>query len=177
MDSENSSNSPFLGSHLPITLLGVAFSLFFLSQLQEANVEASGLENQKTATIKAHESLKKQIDKNFKELEDRKAAVAQSEKIQEDFANESKTVKERTTSTAQFEQLHKQLIDMNALRDQMKPKVEESQKIQQQFTDLMKDLDSLKRLGDKDADAILSAFGIQINDPAKGEAKPEEKKP
>jgi hypothetical protein len=176
MDSENSSNSPFLGAHLPITLLGIAFCLFFLTQLQEANIEAAGLENQKTAVTKTHTTLSEQIKKNEKELEDRKAAVAQAEKIQEDFAAETKTVKERTTSAAQFEALNRQVVELAKAIEKGKPMVERSQRVQDQFTDLMKDVDALKRLGDKDAELILTSFGIQVNDPAKTDAKPEEKK-
>jgi hypothetical protein len=171
MDSQNSS-SPFLSTHLPITLLGVAFCLYFLTQLQEAGIESDGLAVQKTATTKLTDTLTKQIEKNGKELEDRKKLVAQSERIQEDFANESKTVKEKTTSSAQFEQLHTQIVEMNKALEQRKPMVEQSQKLQQQFTDFMKELDALAKGGDKDAQLVISTFGIQINDPAK---EPEKK--
>jgi hypothetical protein len=176
MDSENSSNSPFLGSHLPITLLGIAFCLFFLTQLKEAGIEADGLENQKTATAKLQTTLTEQIKKNGKELEDRKAAVAQAEKIQEDFAAETKTVKERTTSAAQFEAMNRQVVELAKLIEQGKKNVELSQNVQNEFTEMMKEVDALRRLGDKDAELIMTSFGIQVNDPVKAEDKKTEEK-
>lgn len=176
MDSENSSQSPFLGTHLPITLLGIAFCLFFLTQLQEAGIEANGLENQKVATAKLKTTLTEQLSKNGKELEDRKAAVAQAEKIQEDFAAETKTVKERTTSAAQFEALNKQVVELAKVIEQQKKNLELSQNVQNDFTEMMKEVDALRRLGDKDAELIMTNLGIQVNEPAKTEEKKAEEK-
>lgn len=175
MDTQNSSN-PFLGTHLPITLLGVAFSLFFLTQLQEAGIEADGLALQKTATAKTAETLTTQFDKNKKELEDRASFVAQSEKIQQDFAAESKTVKDKSTTAAQFEQLHNQIIAMNKALEERKPQVAASEQLQQTFTDFMKELDALRVSGDKDAELIMKTYGIQISDTKKEAPKAEEKK-
>ncbi len=174
MENPNSSN-PFLGTHLPITLLGVAFSLFFLTQLQEAGIEADGLALQKTATVKTASALTAQIEKNKKELDDRAALVAQSEKIQQDFATESKTVKDRTTTAAQFEQLHKQLEELKLLVEKGKTEVANSEAVQQTFTDFMKELDALRIAGDPDAALIMTTYGIQINDPKKEAPKTEEK--
>lgn len=175
MDSQNSSSS-FLSAHLPITFLGIAFSLYFLTQMQEAGIEADGLKIQETATAKLTESLQKQHERNEKELKDREALVAASEKIQQQFASESQTVKDKTTSAAQFEQLHNQIAELNKLLEQRKPLVEQSQQVQQQFTDLMKDLDTLARVNkDADADMIIKTYGIQINDTTG--KKPEGEKP
>jgi DNA repair ATPase RecN len=145
----------------------VAFCLFFLVQVQDAGVDADGLANQKAALTKANENLIKQRDKNEKELKDREGMVAQSQKIQEQFAKESQTVKDQTTSAAQFERLHKQIGEMNDLVDKRKPLVEQSEKLQQQFSDLMKELNELALTGDADAKQIISAYGVQVNDAAK----------
>jgi hypothetical protein len=180
MDESNQSNS-FLSPHLPLTLIAVAFCLFFVAQIQEAGIEGQGLDLQKAALTDAQDRLAKQKEKNAKELEDRKALVAQSENIQQQFADESKTVKDKTTTAAQFEALHKQIADMNKLLDDRKPLVEQSQKLQQQFSELMKDLDRLAREGDKDAALIINGYGIKVSEntpPANPpEKKPEEKKP
>ena len=49
--------------------------------------------------------------------------------------------------------------------DERKSLVAQSQQSQKQFTDLMKELDELRRAGDKDAELIIKGYGIQVNDP------------
>jgi hypothetical protein len=49
--------------------------------------------------------------------------------------------------------------------DERKALVAQSQQLQKQFSDLMKELDELRRSGDKDAELIIKGYGIQVNDP------------
>lgn len=174
MDSENSSSSGW-GVHLPVTLLGVAFSLFFFTQVQEAGLETKGLEVQKNGITKVSENLSTQIKKNETELAERRSLIAQSEKIQERFAEESSKVKNLTTSSAQIEALHKQVAEMKTQLDKQQELVVQSEKTQQKFSDLMKDLNTLAKTNDADAQLIIKSFGIQVTDEEKPAPKPADK--
>ena len=59
-----------------------------------------------------------------------------------------------------------------------RPTVAQSEQLQKRFQEMMKDLDDLRRGGDKDAERIIKGYGIQVNDgaPADDKKDPEKKK-
>jgi hypothetical protein len=180
MDSENSSN-PFLGSHLPITLLALALGLYFVAQYNDAGVEAEALANQKTALEKLSVALGKQQEKNAKELDGRKALVDTSEKIQSDYAKETQTVKDRTTSAAQFEQLHKQIADLKKNLDDRAAQATNAENAYKVMEEFLKGINALAKANDPDAQLTLRIAKlnkIDVNpEPPKEDDKTDEKKP
>ncbi len=125
--SDTETRNPFFSVHVPITLIAIALSLFFAMQNKSISQNDDRMKWQHTNADKAIKSLQEAKATLEKNVEGRKALVAQSEQIQK------------------------------------------------QFTDMMKELNDLARGGDKDAEKIITGYGIKINDPAP-EAKPEAKK-
>ena len=72
-------------------------------------------------------------------------------------ANAEKALKNLTEAKA--------TLIKNVDGEERKALVAQSQQLQKQFTDLMKELDELRRSGDKDAEQIIKGYGIQVNDP------------
>jgi hypothetical protein len=81
-----------------------------------------------------------------------------SESMKWQHANAEKALKNLTEAKA--------TLIKNVDGEERKALVAQSQQLQKQFTDLMKELDELRRSGDKDAEQIIKGYGIQVNDPA-----------
>jgi hypothetical protein len=75
----------------------------------------------------------------------------------------------------------KQITDLKAAEDKNRKTIEDrrtmvaqSEQTQKQFTDLMKELNDLSVAGDKDAQLIITKYGIKVADnPAGGTPAPE----
>jgi hypothetical protein len=80
-----------------------------------------------------------------------------SESMKWQQANAEKALKNLTEAKA--------TLIKNVDGEERKALVAQSQQLQKQFTDLMKELDELRRSGDKDAEQIIKGYGIQVNDP------------
>ena len=59
--------------------------------------------------------------------------------------------------------------------EERKTAVATSEQTQKQFTDLMRELDTLARTGDKDATQIIKGYGIKVDGAQPPDAKPPEK--
>jgi hypothetical protein len=197
---ETSSTNAGTNWNLPISLLAVSLALFIFAEAWSGGAESRGIEFQDTALSEAKTRLTELIDKNTKELEERKPMVATSENIQQQFKDDFEKVKKMSTSSAQFEALHKQIADMNKALLDRKPQVEQSEEVQKQFSQLINDLDVMSKGGDKDATDLIkiaaNVYGLRINandattttpvprtddkkpeDPKPDDKKPEDKKP
>lgn len=126
--SDNETRNPFFSVHVPVTLVAIALSLFFVMQNKSIGLNDERMKWQHTSADKAIKNLKEAqvaLDKN---IEERNPLVAQSEQVQK------------------------------------------------QFTDVMKELSELARGGDKDAEKIMTGYGIKVNEPAAADKKAEDKK-
>ncbi len=125
--SDTETRNPFFSVHIPITLIAIALSLFFAMQNKSISQNDDRMKWQHAnadKAIKSYQEAKATLEKN---VEERKALVAQSEQTQK------------------------------------------------QFTDMMKELNDLARGGDKDAEKVITGYGIKINDPVT-EKKADDKK-
>ena len=94
MDSNESNQSSFVSAHLPLTLLAGAAVLFFLSQLGSIGQGTDSMKWQSENADKVIKNLgeaKETLDKN---VETRKALVAQSEQLQKQFTDLMKELDE-----------------------------------------------------------------------------------
>ena len=87
MDTYEDNRSPFINSLLPLTLLGAAAIMYFVAQLGSIKQGTAAMEWQdKNAdkSIKSFTEGREQLEKN---VEARKALVAQSEQLQKQFTD------------------------------------------------------------------------------------------
>ena len=94
MESNESNRNPFLSAHLPLTLLAIAAIMFFASQLGGIK---QGSKNMKWQSENADKVLKNLTEANTtleKNVETRKALVAQSEQLQKQFSDLMKELDE-----------------------------------------------------------------------------------
>jgi hypothetical protein len=79
--------SPFISTHLPLTLLGLAAVMFFVAQLGNIRQGTDNMAWQSTNADKVIKSLSEARDTLDKNIETRKALVAQSEQLQKQFTD------------------------------------------------------------------------------------------
>ncbi len=84
MDTKEEQN-PFFSIHLPLTLIALAFSLFFYLNYGGAKQTAENLEWQNKYNKEVIEARKKQRENNEKSLEQNKQNVAIAEQTQKQF--------------------------------------------------------------------------------------------
>ena len=84
MDNKENQN-PFFSIHLPITLISLAFALFFYLNIGGAKQTKENLDWQNDNNKKQIEALKQQRVSNEKSLEQNKQYVATAEQTQKQF--------------------------------------------------------------------------------------------
>lgn len=84
MDTKEEQN-PFFSIHLPLTLIALAFALFFALNMGGAKQTKENLEWQNKNNKEQIEALKKQRENNEKSLEQNKQYVATAEQTQKQF--------------------------------------------------------------------------------------------
>lgn len=97
MDTKEDQN-PFFSIHLPLTLIALAFALFFYLNIGGAKQTAENLEWQNDNNKKQIEALTKQQADNKEALEKNKAYVATAEQTQKQFGEIMKDLLEIAAS-------------------------------------------------------------------------------
>jgi hypothetical protein len=87
MDPYEPNRNPFISSHLPLTLLGLAAVMFFVAQLGNISQGTENMRWQSTNADKVIKNLAEARDTLEKNVETRKALVAQSEQLQKQFTD------------------------------------------------------------------------------------------
>jgi hypothetical protein len=87
MDSYEPNPNPFVSAHLPLTLLGAAAIMFFVAQLGNISQGTDNMRWQSTNADKVIKSLTEARETLDKNVETRKALVAQSEQLQKQFTD------------------------------------------------------------------------------------------
>jgi hypothetical protein len=94
MDAYESNQSPFISAHLPLTLLAAAAVMFFVAQLSSIDQGTSSMNWQLGQTEKVIKNLTEARATLEKNVESRKALVAQSEQLQKQFTDLMKELDE-----------------------------------------------------------------------------------
>jgi hypothetical protein len=87
MDTIEENRNPFIGSLLPLTLLGAAAIMFFAGQLGSIKQGTAAMEWQDKNADKSIKNLTEANEQLTKNVEARKALVAQSEQLQKQFTD------------------------------------------------------------------------------------------
>ena len=87
MDSHEPNPNPFISAHLPLTLLGLVAVMYFLTQLANIRVGNDSMAWQSTNADKGIKTLTETRETLDKNIESRKALVAQSEQLQKQFTD------------------------------------------------------------------------------------------
>jgi hypothetical protein len=184
MDSYDSPTPvPTPGAHIPIALLAVALSLFFLAQFQDAGVDALVLENQKRSLDTFTEDLNKQRDQKKEDQKDRQEQTAVALKQQaenEDAKKEAKEVETAQKAGSRMKQLNQQLADSTKLYNDQKPYIEKLIQDEKKSTEIIQAIEALAK--DKDPDAqklmeIIARTGINVQKPEENKDKDKDKTP
>ncbi len=83
--SDTETRNPFFSVHVPLTLIAIALSLFFAMQNKSISQNDDRMKWQHTNADKAIKSLQEAKVTLEKNVEERKALVAQSEQTQKQF--------------------------------------------------------------------------------------------
>ena len=83
---EDNRSNPFIGSLLPLTLLGAAAIMFFMAQLGSIKQGTASMEWQDKNADKVIKNLKDAQTQLTENVEKRKLLVAQSEQLQKQFS-------------------------------------------------------------------------------------------
>ena len=87
MDTFEPKQSPFISAHLPLTLLAIAATIFFASQLSSVRQSTDNMTWQSANADKQIKILNEGREALGKNIEVRKALVAQSEQLQKQFSD------------------------------------------------------------------------------------------
>ena len=105
--SETEARNPFLSVHLPLTLIAIALSLFFAMQNKSISQNDERMKWQHNNADKAIKSLQEAKTNLEKNVEDRKALVAQSEQTQKQFTEMMKELNDLAATDKDAEKIIK----------------------------------------------------------------------
>lgn len=80
----------------------------------------------------------------------------------------------KTTGEKGLKDLQEAKVRLDKAVEERNALVDQSKATQAQFTSVMKELDGLAKTGDKDAELIMTSYGVKVNDNEKPAEKPTE---